>query len=78
MTIHLVNLTNPMMMKGPFREILSLSEQKVWIKIPDNHGVRKVQLLARGDSPDYQFSDGYLNFTVESIMDHEVIAIDLI
>lgn len=78
MTVHLVNLTNPMMMKGPFREILPLSEQKVRIKIPGSHNVKKVHLLAGGNTSDYQFSDGYLNLTVESIMDHEVIAIDLI
>lgn len=78
MTIHLVNLTNPMMMKGPFREILPLSEQKVRIKIPDGYRVKKVHLLVGESTPEYQFSDGYLKFKVEKIPDHEVIAIDLI
>ena len=28
MTVHLVNLTNPMMMKGPFREIFPIAIRK--------------------------------------------------
>ncbi len=34
MTAHLVNLTNPMMMKGPVREIIPITEQKVEIQVP--------------------------------------------
>lgn len=34
MTIHLVNLTNPMTMKGPYRELFPVPEQIVKIKIP--------------------------------------------
>ena len=30
MTVHLVNLTNPMMMKGPFRELIPVGEQQVF------------------------------------------------
>ena len=32
MTVHLVNLTNAMMMKGPFREFIRIGEQKLQIK----------------------------------------------
>jgi hypothetical protein len=32
MTVHLVNLTNPMMMKGPFREFVPIGEQKLQIR----------------------------------------------
>ncbi|MEP7111357.1 MAG: alpha-amylase family protein, partial [Ferruginibacter sp.] len=35
MTVHLVNLNNPMMMKGPFRELIPI-EAQVSIKIPGN------------------------------------------
>ena len=35
LTIHLVNLTNPMMMKGPAREILPIGEQKVRVRLPE-------------------------------------------
>ena len=34
MTVHLVNLTNPMMMKGPFRELIPVGEQRVTVRLP--------------------------------------------
>ena len=34
MTVHLVNLTNPMMMKGPVREIIPIGPQKVRVGCP--------------------------------------------
>src|SRR5437867_2184268 len=51
MTVHLVNLTNPMMMKGPFRELLPVSEQRVRVRLPDGMKARKIQLLMSGQSP---------------------------
>ena len=33
-TVHLVNLTNPMMMKGPFRELIPVGEQQVVVRLP--------------------------------------------
>ena len=47
MTVHLVNLTNPMMMKGPFREFLPVGEQKSACAFPAGKG-EKVQLLVSG------------------------------
>jgi Hypothetical glycosyl hydrolase 6/Beta-galactosidase trimerisation domain len=40
MTVHLVNLTNPMMMKGPVREIVPIANQKVRIQIPAGRRVK--------------------------------------
>ena len=40
-TAHLVNLTNPMMMKGPVREILPVGPQKVRVKLPDGAKARE-------------------------------------
>ena len=48
MTLHLVNLTNPMMMKGPFREFIPVDEE-VKIKIPQDAKVKDVHLLVSGD-----------------------------
>ena len=33
MTVHLVNLTNPMMMKGPFRELIPVGPQTVRVNL---------------------------------------------
>ena len=77
LTVHLVNLTNPMMMKGPLREFIPTPPQNVSVHLPDGAKVKKVQLLASGVTPRVQESNGVLSLTIPSILDHEVIAIDL-
>ena len=78
MTVHLVNLTSPVMMKGPAREIIPATRQKVKVRLPEGKKARKVQLLVAGGSPPVQEAGGYLTFTVPSIDVHEVVAIDLV
>ena len=76
MTVHLVNLTNPMMMKGPFREFIPVDMQ-VRIKIPEGTKPKEVRLLINGTKPEFKNKNGYLNLDVLQIMDHEIIGIDL-
>jgi hypothetical protein len=76
-TVHLVNLTNPMMMKGPLREFLPTPPQNVSVRLPDGAKVKRVQLLASGVTPRVQETNGIISLTIPSIVDHEVIAIDL-
>jgi hypothetical protein len=77
LTVHLVNLTNPMMMKGPFRELIPVGKQKVRVRLPEGTKARKVHLLATGKAVRAEDRGGYLTLTVPSILDHEVVAIDL-
>ena len=77
MTVHLVNLTNPMMMKGPFREFIPIGEQKVQVQIPRNITIKKIHLLVGDKTPDYEIKDGIVSLTVPSILDHEVVALDI-
>ena len=76
MTVHLVNLTNPMMMKGPIRELMAVGEQEVRVRLPQGRVVKRVHLLRSGLSPQVTYEDGYLVTRVPSILDHEVVAID--
>jgi hypothetical protein len=76
-TVHLVNLTNPMMMKGPFRELIPVGEQKVQVRIPRDDKVKQVHLLVGDKTLDYEIKDNLVSLTVPSILDHEVIALDL-
>jgi hypothetical protein len=76
-TVHLVNLTNPMMMKGPIREIIPIGPQRVRLRLPGDAKARKIQLLSAGVTPDVQAADGTLTLVVPSIDVHEVVAIDL-
>jgi hypothetical protein len=77
MTVHLVNLTNPMMMKGPFREIIPVGEQRVRIRVPQNTKVERVHLLTADKVPTYRTEGDTVELTVPSILDCEVIALDL-
>jgi hypothetical protein len=77
MTVHLVNLTNPMMMKGPLREVIPLPNQEVSILIPEGRRVSAVRLLVAGGSPHYRKDGASIRLTVPSIGVHEVIALDL-
>ena len=77
LTVHLVNLTNPMMMKGPLRELIPVDKQEVRIRVPQDAKVEKVHLLVSGKAPEYKIVDGIVTLTVPSVLDHEVIAVDL-
>jgi len=77
LTVHLVNLTNPMMMKGPMRELIPSGPQTVHIRLPEGTRPRSVRLLAANLNPRVERRNGYLAVTVPSILDHEVVAIDL-
>jgi Hypothetical glycosyl hydrolase 6/Beta-galactosidase trimerisation domain len=77
-TAHLVNLTNPMMMKGPIREIIPITAQQVSVRIPAGRRVKQVHLLVAGTKPNYTNKDGLLQLEVPSIALHEVVAIDLV
>jgi hypothetical protein len=77
MTVHMVNLTNPMTMKGPFRELIPLVSQEVRVRLPEGKKAKKVQLLVSGQVPRTNTSGQELTVSVPSILDHEVVAIDL-
>ena len=77
MTVHLVNLTNPMMMKGPFRELIPLTGQEVFIQIPPGKKVVRAKLLVAGISPEHNITGDVIRIVVPQILDHEVIALDL-
>jgi hypothetical protein len=76
MTVHLVNLTNPMMMKGPLREVIPVGPQRARIRLPDGMRPRRVQLLTAGTTVTPRVVDGVCTVAVPSVGVHEVIAID--
>jgi hypothetical protein len=76
MAVHLVNMTNPMMMKGPFRELIPV-DVEVSIKIPDGSKVTGVRLPMRETSPQYSTKNGRITLTVSKVFDHEIIGVDL-
>jgi Hypothetical glycosyl hydrolase 6/Beta-galactosidase trimerisation domain len=76
MTVHLVNLTNPMMMKGPLREFIPAGAQQVTVRVPGGRKVKRVQLLVSGQTPRAQVTAGEVRLAVPSVLDHEVVALE--
>lgn len=77
LTVHLVNLTNPMMMKGPLREIIPIANQEARIQIPHGRQVSAAKLLVAGKSASFRTEEILVLLEVPSIGVHEVIASDL-
>jgi hypothetical protein len=77
MTVHLVNFTNPMMMKGPFRELIPVSAV-ISIKIPADKKANGVHLLVNEAKPFFEIKEDVIILTVPQIYDHEIIGIDLV
>jgi hypothetical protein len=77
MTVHLVNLTNPMMMKGPLREIIPIGPLRVRVRLPAGTRARQVRLLTAGTAPRVEDDRGVLTVSVPAVDVHEVVAIDL-
>lgn len=76
MTVHLVNLTNPMMMKGPVREVIPISNQYLRIQIPEGRRVSHAKLLVAGKSIAFKTEQRMILLDVPSIAVHEVVALD--
>ncbi len=75
-TVHLVNLTNPMMMKGPLREIIPVPRQQVRILIPNRQHIAKVHLLVAKQEIPYRQDGVTIDLEIPAIELHEVIALD--
>lgn len=76
MTVHLVNFTNPMFMKGPYRELIPVGEQRVRVRLPEGWRTGKVHLLAADRTPVTSEANGWLTVTAPSVLDHEIVAIE--
>jgi hypothetical protein len=77
MAVHLVNLTNPMMMKGPVREIIPAPAQSVRLRVPEGRRVSGVRLLVGGGKASFRHSKNLLEVAIPSVGLHEVIGVDL-
>ena len=70
-TVHLVNLTNPMMMKGPFRELIPVDTQEVRIRVPRDAQAREVHLLVAAKTPEHKIAEGFNNILFEGTMKND-------
>jgi hypothetical protein len=76
-TIHLVNLTNPMAMKGPYRDFFPVGAQTVKLNLPSDLRAKRARLLVADASVELERSGSAVTITVPSILDHEVVAVEI-
>ena len=74
LAVHLVNLTNPMMMKGPIREIIPVGKQLVSVALPGSTATAR--LLVSGQVPVTRIGGGRIEIEVPEIATNEVVLID--
>lgn len=77
MTVHLVNLSNPMMMKGPFRELLPVSVN-ITIRLPEGFKAKNIRLLTEQKPVSSTTAGNVITLKTLQVADHEIIAIDLV
>jgi Hypothetical glycosyl hydrolase 6/Beta-galactosidase trimerisation domain len=76
-TAHLVNLTNPMTMKGPVRELVPSPPQKVRVRIPKGKIVKQVKFLVNAAViPRSTIANGVVEVDVPPFELNEAVAID--
>jgi hypothetical protein len=74
---HLVNMNNPMMMKGPYREMIAAGPYSVSLAIPPGAKIGAVKLLESGTVPKTSRDGDRLVVEIPRIRLHEVVAVDL-
>jgi hypothetical protein len=72
---HLVNLTSAGTWRQPADEFIPVGPVKISVQLPDDVPGRKLKLLVSGQKISYRQKDGWVNFTIPSITDHEVVVI---
>jgi hypothetical protein len=76
-TVHLVNLTNPMAMKGPYREFFPVGPHTVKVRMPEGAEAKRARLLASGKEAVMTRDRRMVSVRVPSVRDHEVVAVEV-
>ena len=73
--LHIVNLTSAGTWRQPVDEYIAIGPVNVSIKLPDDVTGKSIQLLVSNKKITGSQENGWLNFTISSISDHEVSVI---
>jgi type 1 glutamine amidotransferase len=77
LTAHMVNLTNPMTMKGPVRELIPSQPQKIRVRIPAGKRVKSARFLVSTAPVKYRVAGGVIEADVPPFELNEALAVDL-
>jgi hypothetical protein len=77
-TVHLVNMTNPMAMRPNVHQLIPSGPQVCELDLPAGRRASRCQMLMKGSVLPVQQTGNTVRFTVPSVLDYEVVAIDLV
>lgn len=73
--LHLVNLTSAATWRIPLDELIAIGPLKVKVKLPASVKGKNLRSLVSGDKISAKVVNGFSQFEIKSILDHEVIVI---
>ncbi|MBC8164554.1 MAG: ThuA domain-containing protein [Bryobacteraceae bacterium] len=73
---HIVNLTNPMTMKGPFRELIPVGPLEIHCRLPKRFTTGKAHLLTANQAVEMKQNGDSVSVTVPRVELHEVVVFD--
>lgn len=77
LTAHLVNLNNPMTMRGSYREAIRTGPYRARLQVPQGTRPLRARLLGTGKTVPHTVSGQWIDVEVPPFDFHEVVAIDL-
>ena len=75
LVLHLVNLTNAATWRAPIDELIPIGPLQVRVKLPQGIAGRSAKLLVSAGSTPVTVNQGWAEFPVKSILDHEVVVL---
>jgi len=73
--LHLVNLSSPGTWRQPIDEFLAIGPLQLKVKLPGDVPGNSLRLLVSGQSVNGKLENGWIQFTLTSILDHELVVI---
>lgn len=75
LVLHLVNLTSASTWRAPLDELIAIGPLKVRVKLPHDVLGKNIKTLVSNQKTLSSFSAGWIQFTVDRILDHECVVI---
>jgi hypothetical protein len=75
MVLHLVNLTSAATWRAPLDELIAIGPMNVQVKLSHDVVVKSIKTLVSNQKIVSSFSAGWIQFTVDKILDHECVVI---